>query len=278
MGKVNVDQHDGTGDVHEGIGAPLNADVITQPLSEKREEFPNAKARGAKAAAKDALSKINVEQEAKFLDSAAEMLLGPGEDAPPRQPVTVETADGFQNPVAQEVFQVTGNRNKAKLADQVVKLLGGSSHLYEQVKHFARNAGQNNEAFWLGQHLGEMVAKEEVELVTQEDIDLYGGNDKRLQEDDNAASHYNVQLSELLGKRTLSAVRSRAKELGVSNKRFLQALVHVSLNQARRKGLAGHYEAAPAPQKPLTEGNLLATVFEALGKLGFTLQPPTKEA
>lgn len=276
MAKPQIAQGEGIGDVSEGVGGALVADIITEPLSMQREEFAKGKAPGAKKMANELLAQIPVEQEAKFLESAKDILLGPGEDMPKQRPVSVQTADGFDNEVAQEVFIATGNRNHAKRADEAVKLLGGDKELYQQVKHFARNAGQNNEIFWLKQHLGEMVAKEEHEAVTMEDIEAVGGPDERRKEDDNAASGPNVTISELLGKSTLSKIRSRAKEMGISNARFLKALVKVSLQGARRKGLAGHYEPAPKAEKAVTQGDLLATVFEALGKLGFKLTPPTQ--
>jgi len=249
-------------DLGTDSGGRVTGGFVTEPMAHPREAFQGAKAPGAAAAAEDLRNKIPNELIENVMKSA-ETLLGPGPDAPPPAPVRVTTADGFENTIAQEVFEGTGQLDAAKRVDELVNLLG--VRLYEQLGHYARNAGLNNEADWVRQLIGEVIAREELQEINKP---FEYGDDHRTQQDDKAGSPGNQQIEKWFGKTVLGAVRGRARDLDVTNITVLKALVHKALMTAKRRGLCADYSEPPRQAAAIGRDDVFEVVLEMFEKMG----------
>lgn len=134
--------------------------------------------------------------------------------------------DGFITPIANRIFQNTGDNDLADRADALAYLLGGP--LYEKVSAEAKCCGLDNEALFIRQFVvrdtkGSAADKAMTEAAERTTLP------KRRKEDDDISNPDNQDIAEYLSPDNLGAVRGLAKTYGTTNIAALRIIVSAGL-------------------------------------------------
>lgn len=114
---------------------------------------------------------------------------------------------GFETKVATDIFSLTGNKDAAKRADNLAKLLG--DELYKQVRTASKNCGLDNESDYLAQQLFLALEADEFDITGADEDGEDGGFNKDV--DGQVASETNVAIAETLRPSNLGRIVQLAK-------------------------------------------------------------------